>query len=114
MTRIAILLIALTACTSGSKEPEVQAAPAAKVAAPPPRNFVCERVKIANETAKCTPEYTDAGEHHTHSARVEVGKKIVSCVINDATVSVVCGDLIAAPQPPAQPQPEEPKKSKHR
>jgi hypothetical protein len=65
---------------------------------PAPRNLVCQRVALLSPDATCLPEYTDAGERHTHSAIVTQGTERVSCAINDATLSMVCGPLVAQPK----------------
>lgn len=69
------------------------------------RNYVCERIKLADKSATCTPEYTDAGERHTHSAIVTVGMQTLACAMNDTTLSVVCGPLVAQQAPAAPPSP---------
>lgn len=71
------------------------------------RNFVCERFAEVNPKAICTPESTDEGGHHLHRARVAIDGQLISCVINDTAVSVVCDYLIAVAQQPPQPAPAE-------
>jgi hypothetical protein len=83
---------------------------AAASSPPAPVNFVCSRVKLLDASATCTPEFTDAGDRHTHSAIVTVGKEHHACVLNDTVVGVVCGPLIVQPQQqaaaPAKPEPK--------
>lgn len=76
------------------------------------RNFVCERVKVANEKATCAPELSGVGELATHTARVTIGAETVSCAINSQQVGVVCGPLFVAPQQPAQQPPAKVEKKK--
>lgn len=82
-----VLLALLAACTSATADS-------------PARNFVCERIADQEPAAKCRPEFTDAGESHTHSAVVTTDKGRASCVLNASTVSVVCGPLVVVPQEP--------------
>lgn len=84
--RYALALFLFASCTSAS-------------ATSPSRNFVCERIADEEPAAKCRPEFTDAGELHTHSAVVTTDKGRASCVLNASTVSVVCGPLVVVPQP---------------
>lgn len=107
-----LVLAILAACTTTTAAPSthVEAKPDAGV--PTPRNFVCERVAVANPNATCTPELTDAGEHHTHSARVTIDKNVVSCIVNDAQVGVVCGPLFVEVRPAESAAPEATKQTK--
>lgn len=135
--RLLILAIALVACSAAkdmtttqqnAAAPTVQqkaadddaasaasGAPAAKpgelVAKAAPRNFVCERFAYVNKNAQCFPEYSDAGDRHTHSARVVIDQQMIACIINDVTPSVVCTDLITVPAPAPQPEPPPPPSS---
>lgn len=82
--------------------------------APAPRNFVCESFAAVNPKATCTPEMTDVGQYHMHSARVVIDQTLIRCVINDAAASVVCAPLIySPPQEPAKDEPT-PKKGKRK
>jgi hypothetical protein len=83
------LVLALASCAGSSK------------ADPPPdpsHNFVCDRWSRVNPKAVCKPEYTNIGEHHTHSASITVDKAVVACMINDSTVSVVCDEPVVIMQ----------------
>lgn len=83
-----LLILALAACQR-VESPTPTAAP---------RNFVCERVSIANPKATCVPELND---NDTHSARVTVEGDTVSCTLKPMTsLAVVCGGMFVAPQPP--------------
>jgi hypothetical protein len=84
---LALIAMLATACVASSK------------ADAPVRNFVCERIADEEPAAKCRPEFTDAGEQHTHSAVVTTDKGRASCVLNASSVSVVCGPLVVVPQP---------------
>ena len=60
---------------------------------------------------------TDAGEHHTHTARITIDGQVIVCALNDGQVSAVCGPMFAGPaqqpqQPPQQPAPKSDAKPK--
>jgi hypothetical protein len=72
-----------------------------------PRNLVCERVAVVTPKAVCVPEMSDAGDTHTHSARVTLeGDKPVTvvCALNAGQISMVCGDLEQTQRAPSPPQ----------
>lgn len=62
-----------------------------------PRNFVCERVKLADAKAICEPELNGEGELLTHRARVtqetQGGKRTLSCSLIDRALTVECAGL---------------------
>jgi hypothetical protein len=97
--RFVLLCLLASACVSPST-----------AATPPARNFVCERLAKLNPDAQCSPEYTDVGERHTHSAVVTFQAKapeatqLSSCVINDSQVAMICGPLAVVPQPQQEPK----------
>jgi hypothetical protein len=78
---------------------------------PPPRNLVCERLALENSKAPCVPEMSDAGELHTHTARITIDGQVIVCALNSSQVSAVCGPMFAAVQQ-AQPQPAKAPKAK--
>lgn len=96
-----ISLLALAACQ------RVESAPTAQPTQE--RNFVCERVALANPKAQCAPELSGVGDLSTHTARVTIGSETLSCAINAAQVGVVCGPLFVTPQPAPQAPAQEPK-----
>lgn len=128
MSRLALIaLFAFIAACSDSSAAKPQAAQAPSAALTPapgpvpvqgnvslaPRNLVCERLALENQKAPCVPEMTDAGEHHTHTARITLDGQVIVCALNDGQVSAVCGPMFAAPaQQPAQQQPEKATKKK--
>lgn len=113
--RLFALVLALSACTHYVAAPAQPSAP--KAIKPDPataqakkeRNFVCESFAAVNDKAACVPEMTDAGERHTHTARVTLDQQIIRCALNDATASVVCSPLIYFPPPEPETQPSKAK-----
>ena len=80
---------------------ETKVAPAGDVIlSPRTRNFVCERLALENSKAPCEPELTDAGELHTHTARITLDGQVIVCALNSSQVSAVCGPMFTAPQAP--------------
>lgn len=104
-TLILLCLLALAACSTSN----------ASKLDPAARNLVCERIAVLNAKATCTPEFTDAGDAHIHTARVSFqvkgddGKPVTvvqACGIAAAQASMVCGDLLAqAAKAEGQPKP---------
>lgn len=88
-----IALMFIFACSNESKLDEKEKKPE--------RNFVCERVKVKHGGVECTPEFAD---DKVHTARVKLGEETIACGIANGQISVVCGDLIAKPQQPPQPE----------
>lgn len=104
MIRVSLIVLALAACQAAQSAPTPTAQPA-----PVPRNFVCERVAIANPQAKCIAELSGVGDLSTHTARVDLGKDTLACAINAQQVGVVCGSLFVEVRPAPQPQqPQQP------
>jgi hypothetical protein len=104
---IVLLVFASVACSDSTAAPPQPVTPDAGVALTP-RNFVCERF-ARNPKAKCEPEYTDAGDHHLHSARVTINDASIACGIDDTRLSVLCDELFFLPPQAAEAQKTPPK-----
>lgn len=100
MTRLALISLLAAACSSSQASQPAQP------------NLVCERLAIVESAAKCTPELTASGETHVHRARVTQDKSVAVCVLNDLSVSVVCGPMFVAPEPQRGPTVENAEKVK--
>jgi hypothetical protein len=96
MFRLLPLVLFVVACADSTAAPPQPATPDAGVALAP-RNFVCERIAKVKPQAKCEPEYTDAGDHHLHSARVTSGADTFACGIDDTRLAVLCDELFFVP-----------------
>jgi hypothetical protein len=109
LASLAVLVLFVAACVACQADaaPPVASTPAdAKLNAPTvERNLICERVALENPKLQCTPELTDAGELHTHTARLLIDGQHVVCAVNSSQVSAVCGPMFVAPQQHQQPQP---------
>lgn len=92
--RHVLLALLATACSTSSAS-KLDDTPA------PPRNFVCERVKLLNDKTPCEPEFTDVGDGHAHTARVKLDKETVICGLTAGQLAMVCDHLevrqVAAP-----------------
>jgi hypothetical protein len=108
---IALFAFVSAACSNDSVLDRADAAPLkpAEVKPEPPRNLICERVALENPKLQCTPELTDAGELHTHTARLLIDGQHVVCAVNSSQVSAVCGPMFVAPQQAPQAQQPQPK-----
>jgi hypothetical protein len=103
MLRLLALVFLVSACSADAAPPAPvadapKAVTVAGVALPmaPPRNLVCERLALENSKAPCVPELTDAGELHTHTARITIDGQVIVCALNSSQVSAVCGPMFAA------------------
>ncbi len=94
-----LALICLAAC-SQSQASKLDDKPAPTQ---PPRNFVCERLAIADKEAKCDPEWT---HENIHTARVTQKGGTFSCGLAVGALSVVCDPLFAKVQEPVPEQGE--------
>lgn len=113
------ICVFLVACTAQAKPAPVAPTPpplppkVERPAPPPPRNFVCESFATVNPKAVCTAELTDAPPHSTHSARIAIDAQLIRCMLNSASPSIVCSDLIVVqmvPPPPVEDKKPAPKK----
>jgi hypothetical protein len=109
------LLLILVACVESKATPAPAPAPAPTPAPEPelipPRNFVCERIKILNEKAECVPELS-AGDGAVHRARVTVDKTVLSCGIGIGQLEAACTDKIMVWTDPKPESSDVPKKAK--
>jgi hypothetical protein len=116
MTRIALIVLALSACGKSESAPAAKPAPAtpapAADVAKPPANLVCEQFAKVNPKATCDAKFTAFGELAAHTAFVTINETQIHCRYDASMTGIFCSDpIVLKLQPPPPTQDAKPKRA---